>query len=307
MDQLITNINLFTVNHILDPKKGEDYLELKTSDQSCYAKIDLSLGGSLQELSLQNKTIISSKHSKPYTESFASAILFPFTNRVALGKYDFDNKTFQLELNELGNSNALHGLVYNKTFKVIKQETSATEAAVSITYNEIQPSKGFPFKYAITFDYVLTKKELQLHVTVKNTDQTAFPFSLGWHPYFETNDLSNSYLYINSHKKITTNDKMIPDGEKAMDWDKPLKIGDKTFDDCYILSSNIAELKTPEYHLNFSFSSKNSYLQLFTPDHRKSIAIEPQTAPGNSFNSKVGLQVLKPEETYSLKWKINIE
>jgi len=59
--------------------------------------------------------------------------------------------------------------------------------------------------------------------------------------------------------------------------------------------------------LEFHFSTDENYLQIYTPNDRKSIAIEPQTAPANSFNSKIGLQVLKPEETYNLNWKINFK
>jgi aldose 1-epimerase len=69
----------------------------------------------------------------------------------------------------------------------------------------------------------------------------------------------------------------------------------------------MVELKTPEYHLDFSFSSEENYLQLYTPNDRKSIAIEPQTAPANSFNTKVGLKILQPNERYQLSWKLNLK
>ncbi len=305
--QLITTINLFTLNHIQDPKNTKDYLEISNSDQSCYAKIELSLGGSLQELSLQNKTIISSKYTKPYNESYASAILFPFSNRVELGKYNFDNEVFQLEQNEKGKHNALHGLVYNKSFEVVKQEISDTEASVSIIYNESRPGKGFPFMYAITLDYVLTKNELQLHVTVKNTDNVAFPFSLGWHPYFYSSDIYNSMLTLDSDQKILVSDSMIPISEERISWHAPRKIQNQYFDDCFVLNNSLIKFKTPEYHLEFKFSTTKKYLQIYTPENRKTIAIEPQTAVANSFNSKKGLQVLQPNDSYNLNWKINIE
>jgi aldose 1-epimerase len=198
-------------------------------------------------------------------------------------------------------------LVHDKTFRFIGQEISEKKASAILSYEETQPVLGFPFKYDLILEYVLTNESLRLNVEIKNKDQQAFPFSLGWHPYFKTDDLYNSHLKINSHKKILVNDKMIPNGETDIDWNGFLKIEDKAFDDCFVLNTNSVELKTSEYHLDFSFSSEENYLQLYTPNDRKSIAIEPQTAPANSFNSKVGLKILQPNERYQLSWKLNLK
>ena len=44
----------------------------------------------------------------------------------------------------------------------------------------------------------LFENSLQLKVTVKNTDNSTFPYILGWHPYFLSDDLSNSFLKFKS-------------------------------------------------------------------------------------------------------------
>ncbi|HEX9826840.1 MAG TPA: aldose 1-epimerase [Flavobacteriaceae bacterium] len=298
---------MFSVNHIQDQKNGNDFIELRNSDNSCCAKIDLTLGGSLQELKFGEKAIISTKDMLPYNTMFKSSILFPFANRIENGCYHFNNKKFKLDKSEIDSHNAIHGLVHDKTFRFIGQEISEKKASAILSYEETQPVLGFPFKYDLILEYVLTNESLRLNVEIKNKDQQAFPFSLGWHPYFKTDDLYNSRLKINSHKKILVNDKMIPNGETDIDWNGFLKIEDKAFDDCFELNTNMVELKTPEYHLDFSFSSEENYLQLYTPNDRKSIAIEPQTAPANSFNTKVGLKILQPDERYQLSWKLNLK
>lgn len=298
---------MFTINQIQNPKKIECYLELKNSEASCYAKIDLMLGGSLQELRLGNKTLISSENMPAYHTAFMSSILFPFANRIENGKYSFNNKNYELYKNEADRHNALHGLVYDKTFQFISQTKSTNKTSIVLSYDETQPYSGFPFKYNLTLEYVLSENSLELNVKIKNNDQHAFPFSLGWHPYFKTNDLYNTYLSIYSNKKILVNDKMIPNGEEIVNWNSLHKIEDKTFDDCYVLNTNSVELKTPEYHLEFQFSSEKNYLQLYTPNSRNSIAIEPQTAPANSFNTGMGLQILQPNDGYDLSWKINLK
>lgn len=298
---------MFSINYIQDQTKAIDFLELKNLDASCYAKVDLILGGSIQELRLGNKTIISAENMPDYHTAFMSSILFPFANRIENGHYQFNDKNFKLDLSKVDNHNAIHGLVHDKTFQLIDQEISEIKASVTMSYDEDRPISGFPFKYKITLEYVLTENALELKVEIKNKDHYAFPFSLGWHPYFKSNDLHNTLININSNKKILVNDKMIPIGEEMMVWNELLKIEGKTFDDCFELNANVVELKTPEYHLEFRFSTEENYLQLYTPNDRKSIAIEPQTAPANSFNTKVGLQILQPNEQYQLSWKINLK
>ena len=167
--------------------------------------------------------------------------------------------------------------------------------------------EGFPFQYSITLKYELTNTALSLDVEIKNLDSNSFPFNLGWHPYFSTTNLFNSTLLLNSYKKIVVNNSMIPVNEEEINWEKPIKIENKTFDDCYVLNNNSITFKTPEYQFEFSFSTTENYLQLYTPLNRKTIAIEPQTAPANSFNNGKGIQVLKPNESYNLNWNINLK
>ena len=298
---------MFTIKHIVDPIQLIEYFELKNSDNSSYAKIDLLLGGSLQECKLSDKTIISSKQMPSYSKTYASAILFPFANRIENGSYHFHNKVFKLSNNEAKGHNALHGLVYNKSFKLIDQVASENRASITVSYEEIQPISGFPYKYGITLHYVLTNNSLELIVDIANNDQNEFPFSLGWHPYFIASDLHHSFLNINSDEKILVNEKMIPNGTAQINWTGSKKIRDVSFDDCFILNTNMVEFKTPEYHIDFSFSPHKNYLQLYTPYDRKSMAIEPQTAPANSFNTQKGLQILHPNERFNLSWKIKLK
>ncbi|MFC4723273.1 aldose 1-epimerase [Geojedonia litorea] len=298
---------MFTINKKRNKDQNTQFIELFNSSNSCFAKIDLQLGGSLQELRLDKKSLISSNHVLPYPESYASAVLFPFVNRIEQGRYSFDSNNYELDINEKVLNNALHGLVYNKTFELVSKDSTSTSASVSISYIEINRNKGFPFTFEISLTYRLTNSTLELQVDILNTDENVFPFSLGWHPYFNTSNIFNSYLSFLSHKKLVVNENMIPISEENIAIQHPIQIKDKCFDDCFVLNSNKVKLETPDYTMELSSTSEENYLQLYTPNNRKSIAIEPQTAPANSFNSKIGLLQLQPNETFSLNWKIKID
>ncbi len=298
---------MFTVNHIINKSKSSNYIEVGDDSQQMLGKIDLNLGGSLQELVLNGKSIISSKETLAYEESYASAILFPFANRIENGQYQFDNQSYQLHINQIEENNALHGLVYNKAFKIVHHNSFEDKAVVHLRYIETEGQVGFPFKYIITLTYIFKRDSMELIVEIKNSDTSAFPFTVGWHPYFVTSNLYDSILNLDCGKRILVNTQGIPTNEELFSSPNEMQIKDEAFDDCYILNTNCIFFKTPEYKLDFSFSSEDNYLQLYTPKNRKTIAIEPQTGSANNFNDQRGLKILQPKALFKVRWKIHID
>jgi aldose 1-epimerase len=297
---------LYQIKHTKDLKKGLNFLEIEDSNKKSYAKIHLNLGGSLQELKLLNHHLIKDLHPLTYNNTYASAILFPFANRIANGSYVYENKTYQLEINQKEENNALHGLVYNKTFEIIDQKTTPEKAEVVLRYKELEPAEGFPFTYMIDLTYILSKDSLELNVTVKNTDTKIFPFTIGWHPYFISHNLSKSAVHFKSCKKYIFDKRNITQGIEEIAIDRTIFIEDKFLDDCFALDSNEIDFETPLYSFALKSSEKDSFLQLYTPPHPNAIAIEPTTGISNSFNNGEGLKTLKPNNSYQINWNLKI-
>jgi aldose 1-epimerase len=292
---------MFNILNVI--KDGLPIISLQNSDTSTAAIISLEQGGRLQELTLLGENIIKELPDFNYKDSYASAVLFPFASRIENGKYTFNNTKFQLDCNDKG-LNALHGLVYNKKFEIVHKIESINYASVTIVYQELEESLGFPFKYNIHLTYTLTNDELSLSVTIKNTDVNPFPFTLGWHPYFLSYDLQNSSLSFKSDKKIVFDENLITNKIEAHDI---FKVENKALDDFFILNSNTIAFKTPNYQLEISTNQIENYVQLYTPENLPLIAIEPMTGVSNSFNNKIGLQVLQPNTSFSLKWNVKIK
>ena len=277
------------------------------SDKTSYARIELNLGGSLQDLILNNKTIIKDLQNISYSNSYASSILFPFVNRIKNGEYAYNNKNYTLKKNLEQEDNAIHGLVYNKSFECIKEEKLSNYCSVILKYEETERTKGFPYKYSIYLTYTLTNTTLDLHVNVKNNDINAFPFNVGWHPYFISSNLQCSSLKINSNKKLSFNENMILEDSKAISMVDYFQLNDEQFDDCFVLNDNEIYFKTPDYEIQLSSSSKENYLQIYTPNGAKQIALEPMTGFANSFNHNFGFILLMPNMNYNINWKIKLE
>ena len=146
-----------------------------------------------------------------------------------------------------------------------------------------------------------------MSVSVKNTDSKAFPFTIGWHPYFSSENLFDSSMNFNSLQKIVIGERNITTGVEDIEPFETMPIKDKQLDDCWVLNSNTVKFNTPEYTLIIDASSKTTYLQAYTPPKPNTIAIEPTTGVSDSFNNKIGLEILNADETYAVTWNLKID
>jgi len=278
---------------------------IKLYNNNTEAIVDLENGASLSSLKLKGKNILADLPKSSYSKTYASSILFPFANRISNGKYELNNKSLELTCNDADNNNALHGLIYNKSFNLIHTEIKENYSEITLEYSEEKRESGFPFIYKIIVKYKITNSSLELNLNVINTDKNEFPYTIGWHPYFYSSDLDNSQLIFKADKKVVHNTKMITESLIEFNDNQQLKL--ENLDDCFALTNNTIEFKTPENHIQLKTNHPKSYLQIYTPKNKNTIAIEPLTGISDSFNNKVGLQILKPNTNFEVAWSIHLK
>ena len=275
-------------------------------------KIFPNLGASLQELTFENESIldgieISEEGVLDYQNTYKSSLLFPFPGRIEKGKYSHNQQSYQFNCNHVDGFNAIHGLVFDKHFKLAILETSKGNAKVVLSYISDDRLEGFPFKFQLIVTYLITENNLQLSIDVKNLGEDSLPFGLGWHPYFNSENLKSSTLSFSSEEQLVCDENLIPKSVKKNILNPTFSIENQFFDDTYILSNKKVIFKTKKYTLDMIFSeTSEAFLQIFTPQHRKSIAIEPMSCSPNVFNSKNGLKTLQANETYTWDLELNI-
>ncbi|MGZ5255879.1 MAG: aldose epimerase family protein, partial [Flavitalea sp.] len=97
------------------------------------------------------------------------------------------------------------------------------------------------------------------------------------------------------------------------DFNSPAHIGVRKLDNCFVLQENEkgndCTLKDPS-GLTLSIHSDKQYpfFQIYSPDHRKCIALENISVAPDCFNNKLGLILLKPGETerFTVQYKIHL-
>ncbi|REG89207.1 aldose 1-epimerase [Winogradskyella sediminis] len=296
---------MYTITHIT--KDGLDYVRLKSPNGKTAANICLTQGGRLSQFIFEEVEVISEIKPETYKDNYASSILFPFANRIKDGNYNFDGVAYNLQCNEADKNNALHGLVYNKYFSVVDKHFTSGEATLTLGYIEDYPTTGFPFKYEIKITYVLSSEGIKIKVDILNKDKKPFPFTLGWHPYFTSSNLTESFMDYSSSKCFLQDHQNITTGTADFKMVMPFQVKDKKLDDAYALENNVIKFLTPQYNVIIKSSSEENFLQLYTPNDPNIIAIEPMTGVSDSFNNKTGLQVLNANDSYSLEWNVMIK
>jgi aldose 1-epimerase len=245
-----------------------------------------------------------------FSRSYKSAKLSPFVCRLADGKYRFNGECYEFN-NKFSDGSAIHGILFNKSFTVTEKIELPEEASLTMEYTYRREDQAYPFDYRIIVRYVLkTGGRLYIETTVENLSPTSIPVSDGWHPYFSLGGKTNDWLLsFRSRNHVIFDRRLIPVGHLQYTdaYVMPKLIGQDFFDDCFLLDANTdkpaATLENPLNGLRLSVFADQTYryLQIYTPEDRKSIAIENLSSAPDSFNNGMGLIVLEPGQIQSFQ------
>lgn len=236
---------------------------------------------------------------------FKSSKLSPFVCRLQHGKYTFDQKEYTIEGFYLGD-HAIHGLLFNAAFKITDTTSTATEASVTFSHHYQGTDPGYPFPFTLHVKWKLTSgNTLQVFTTATNNHTSAIPFSDGWHPYFRMGEtIDSATLSFTTNKQLEFSADLLPTGNTIEDnrFVRGQKMEGVFLDNCFLLDNHSetkqsCTLKNEAVTLTITPDKQYPYLQIYTPPHRKSIAIENLTSAPDSFNNGIGLLIIEPGHT----------
>lgn len=307
--------------------EGIDEIKLINTHTNEFVGILPSMGGAVNELVIhQNGKLVpildyySSKADLDTTfySSFKGSNLFPFPNRINKAGYTFNGKNYQLPLNSPSEIHAIHGLVYDKPFAIIKEGFDENHAYLKLEYKYKGEVEGYPFHYTLEIEYILRAGEgFTCNTIVINNSNGTIPVGSGWHPYFMAGDSINDVSLEFPCKSIyKVDDVMIPTGvtEPYAAFNSLKPIAETLFDTCFELSQNTdkanIKVENPKQGLAYNVwaelgSGKYNFLQIYIPPQRKSIALEPMTCAPDAFNNGFGTIELATGDSTSFAWGVS--
>lgn len=243
---------------------------------------------------------------KAITPFFRGAKLSPFPCRLRDGKYQLHQQEYRIEKYYL-EENAIHGLLYDAVFEVRESRTDQESAAVLLYHHYDGSDNGFPFEYDMEVEWKLSEGDvLSCTTRVSHTNEFAIPMADGWHPYFSLDmSVDDCYLQLDSKMMLEFDDTLMPTGELVSDnrFSDKIYLKETSLDNCWLLDQSLSQPKvifsSERLRLTVLPDPSYPYLQVYTPDDRKSIALECLSAAPDCFNNKMGLIMIAPNEKVS--------
>ncbi len=297
------------------PAGGWNQLLLTDTDSGTSATIIPSAGAILNAFSVRSGPIAinvidgfddEAQWKSSVEEGFKSCKLSPFACRIADATYTWEGKEYRLRKFHL-NGAALHGLIYDAPFEVIEKIVNNRFAEVELKYTYPGFDPGYPFAYDCYIRYRLEPgNSLTITTAIHNRSKNSIPVADGWHPYFTFGGKIDSLqLQFHATAELEYDAALIPTGRTLPvdGFSRPRELGSLALDNGYVLDFTqpqpLCTLADPDSGMAVDFYPDRSYpyLQLYTPPHRRSIAIENLSAAPDVFNNRIGLVTLEPDHT----------
>ena len=274
----------------------------------------VTVGACLRSLSRDRVDLVAGWPVGEMTRSSRGAVMMPWVNRVGDGRYEVGGRTLQLPLSEPDKHNAIHGLVRWVHWTIAER----SDDHVVLTY-ELAPQTGYPWPLDLEVDYRLGDDGLTVTLTATNVGDEAVPYGTGLHPYLTVGRrVDECVLSLPAETWCAMDERglaapAVPVDGTEWDFRGGRPIGDLVMDHPYggVADGATATLTDPDTGRSASVTVHEGigWLHVFTGDtikgrEREALAVEPVTAPPDSFRTGVDRLLLEPGTTHRVSFTI---
>lgn len=253
----------------------------------------------------------------PVAPGGSGLTLAPWPNRVAGGRWQLDGAEQQLDITEVARGHAIHGLLRNSEYAVLEHTVEAVKLAA-----RIYPQHGYPFQLRHEVQYwIAADGSLGVRQSLDNESAVAAPAALGAHPYLRLGDLPADALTLTvpAQRYLGTDPGLIPRTVEEVGVEQDLRAGGQLsilemdraytglfFDETGWARSTLsaADGRSVSLRQNETCQFVHIFATAGYPGRKKTVAIEPMSAPANAFNSGDGLRWLPPGSSFGIEWGI---
>jgi aldose 1-epimerase len=278
----------------------------------------VEVGGGVREYAVGDRDVLERYDVAVMSDGAHGAVLVPWPNRLADGRYTFDGVEHRLPVTEPATGCAIHGLLRWASWQADRHDDSSVTMSA-----RLHPQPGYPFDLLVEVTYALDDGGLTVTTRATNVGDRPCPYGSGQHPYLSAGGgtLDACTAVVPAATRIVTDpDRQLPTGTEAVAGSPyDLRGGgslaglrlDDGFTDLVRDGGGVARARltggdgrTSELWVGPQYG----YLQAFTGEtlapsrRRTALAMEPMTCPANAFNDGVGLQRLEPAATTSATW-----
>jgi aldose 1-epimerase len=278
----------------------------------------VEVGGGIRAYSVAGRAVLDPYPREAMCDGAHGAVLIPWPNRLADGRYRFDGVEYQLALSEPATRTAIHGLLRWRAWRAIEHEPARVVMGI-----RLHPMSGYPFPLDVRVEYALGEDGLTVTTTARNSGERACPYGCGQHPYLSPGEgtIDSCLLELPAATRIRDDGtRGLPDGAEpvaggAADFRIARPIGAVGFDAGFTdlardeLGRATTRLTAPDgSRAELWVDESYPFLQIYSGDglsperRRRGLAVEPMSCAANALQSGQGLARLEPGGAVRTRW-----
>jgi len=277
-----------------------------------------SVGASLRGLQWRGRDLVVPYDAGQVRPNYSGALLAPWPNRIADGRWTWLGVAQQLPLNEPERGHALHGLALWLDW--IPQQVTSASVVLRTT---ISPQPGYPFLLDLTATWRLSARGLTCRLAAVNRGRGIAPYGCGMHPYLVggSGDIDSWILHVPARRQLQVDARLTPTNltspKAGDDFRRPRRIAGAQLDHAYTKiefdSTQRAQVTvTDEAGVGsaIEFDSSCPWVQICTTDvfeangNRGGVAVEPMTCPPNALQTGRNVLSLAGHGRHAVAWRL---
>lgn len=297
------------------PPSGRQ-IEIRSGE---YRAVVATVGAAVREYARGDRDVFVGFAEDEAAPAFHGAVLAPWPNRLADGRYEFGGRAHQLAISEPDRATALHGLLCWVHWEVREHSADRVELGTRLA---AQP--GYPFTLDMRVEYALSSSGLAVTLTATNRSAETAPYGAGFHPWLSpgAGSVDDCVLTVGAAGHVDVDDRLLPTGEHpvdagdgAFDYRSPRTLEGVELDDAFIdpvrddaglswSSLTGGDGRTVRVWMDDSLDSWQVCTgdAVDAPRRREGVAVEPQTCAPNSFVNGTRVVRIAPGASCAVRW-----
>jgi len=293
-----------------------DTLELATA--SAIVRISPPLGGALTAYTVSGAPILRVTHEAAVAACDVLGTscypLVPYSNRIANATLHFAGRAWPLARNFGDSPHSIHGVGWQRAWQVV--DATAQHALLALDHDPRRDGAAWPWPFRATLAYRLHEDAgralLTCTIGLRNAGTEAFPFGLGFHPFFPrraatTLRFAADDVWRNDATQLPVEKVAIPD---AWRFDARRSLDDVVLDNVFTGFGGVVTIDDDRATRRLEADRALRFAVVYVPEDGDAFAVEPVTHETDAFNRAAagaratGMRVLGPGDAFSCTMRI---